>query len=103
MGSAFAHTLLSMKNILNGLDRVTLDKEVVLADLKRNPVIIAEAIQSILRSQGYDDAYEIVKDFVRNNRHITEDDMHRFIEELEIDPRIKERLNSITTINYIGI
>ena len=80
MGSAFAHTILSMKNVLSGLERVTLDKEVVLSDLKRNPVIIAEAIQSILRSQGYDDAYEIVKDFVRNNRHITEDDMHRFID-----------------------
>ena len=92
-----------MKNVLSGLDRVTLDKEVVTADLKRHPVIIAEAIQSVLRSERYEDAYEIVKDFVRNNRHITEDDMHRFIDNLEIHPKIKERLNSITTINYIGI
>ena len=103
MGTAFAHTLLSMKNVLSGLDRVTLDKEVVTADLKRHPVIIAEAIQSVLRSERYDDAYEIVKDFVRNNRHITEEDMHRFIDNLEIHPKIKDRLNSITTINYIGI
>jgi len=103
MGTAFSHTIISYKNILTGLDRVSLNEVVVLQDLRKNPVVLAEAIQSILRSKGYENSYEIVKSFVRSEKHIDEKNLHKFINGLEIDDRIKKRLLCLSVIKYIGI
>ena len=103
MGTAFAHTILSYKNIIRGLERVTLDRDVVTEDLKSNPVVIAEAIQTILRSKGYSNAYEMVKSYVRSNKHIDEVGLRDFIRKLEVDNVLKNRLLTLSPINYIGI
>jgi len=103
MGTAFAHTILSYKNIIRGLERVTLDEDVVKEDLQSNPVVIAEAIQTILRSKGYSNAYEMVKSYVRSNKHIDEVGLRDFIRKLEVDNVLKNRLLTLSPINYIGI
>lgn len=103
VGTVFAHTILSYTNILTGLDRITLNETVVLRELNENSAIISEAIQSVLRSRGYKDAYESVKEFVRGNPGVTLGDWAKFINGLTIDGRIKERLLNITPINYVGI
>jgi len=103
MGTAFSYTIISYKNILTGLDRVSLNEIVVLQDLKKNPVVLAEAIQSILRSKGYENSYEIVKSYVRSEKHIDEKGLHKFINGLEIDDRIKNRLLCLSVIKYIGV
>lgn len=103
VGVALSHTILSFKNIILGLKRISLDEDVVLKDLKNNPVVIAEAIQSILRSRGCGDAYELMKAFVRSNKKISEVEIHNFIKTLNIDNTLKKRLLTLSPINYIGI
>ena len=72
-------------------------------DIEENWIIVSEAIQTILRREGYSNPYEIMKELTRNNQKIDKESLHRFIDDLKIDDTIKKELKQISPYNYTGI
>ena len=103
LGVPFAHTIIAMKSLLKGLNKVEANREKIKQDLENNWVVIAEAIQTILRREGYEDAYEKLKQFTRTNNKLTKQDFEQFINSLDIPENIKNELLKITPHNYTGI
>ena len=102
-GVPIAHTVLSIKAILKGLSKISVNKKIIYADLKANWIVIAEAVQTVLRREGYPEPYEILKDLTRKNKKITQSDFVKFIDSLKVDEDLKVELKAITPFNYIGI
>ena len=103
IGVPFAHTILAIKSTLKGLGKLLLNNEVIDRDLEDNWVVVAEAIQTILRREAYPNPYEALKDLTRVNRKIDREVMHEFIDKLEVSQAIKEELKKITPHNYTGV
>lgn len=103
IGVPFAHTLVSLKSILNGLDKLVINPNVIHADLEKNWIVVSEAIQTILRREGYPTPYEALKELTRTNKAITKDQLHSFIDTLHISSSIKQELKAISPFNYTGI
>ena len=103
IGVPFAHTIISLKSILKGVDKLILNNEALERDLDNNWAVVAEAIQTILRREGYPKPYEALKDLTRINQHINKESIMRFIESLDVSNLIKEELKNITPHNYTGI
>lgn len=103
IGVPIAHTLIAMKSLLKGLDKLILHKESIDRDLEENWAVVAEAIQTVLRRECVPNAYEKLKELTRVNRQITEEDIHNFIQTLDVSASVKEELMRITPFNYTGI
>ena len=103
VGVPIAHTIIAMKSLLKGLDKLILHKESIDADLENNWAVCAEAIQTVLRRECVPNAYEKLKELTRVNRQITADDIHGFIQTLDVNDSVKEELMKITPFNYTGI
>jgi len=103
IGVPFSHTIISIKSIMKGLDKLIVNKNKINADLEENWIIISEAIQTILRREGYPNPYESLKELTRNNTFITKEILHTFIDNLEVDKKIKNELKLISPSNYTGI
>ena len=103
VGVPFAHTLLSVKSTLKGLGKLLLNEELINKDLEENWIVIAEAIQTILRREAYPNPYEALKDLTRVNRKIDKGVLQEFIDGLDIPETLKEELRKITPQNYTGI
>ena len=103
IGVPFSHTIISMKSIIKGLDKLIVNKSKINADLEENWIIISEAIQTILRREGYPNPYESLKELTRKNTSITKEILHKFIDTLEVNKKIKDELKVITPSNYTGI
>ncbi len=103
LGTPLAHTLIACKSLLKGLNKLFLNEEVIKADLVKNKVVIAEAIQTILRREGVADAYEKLKELTRTNEHISDCAYETFIDELDVTPDVKSELKAITPFNYTGV
>ncbi|HEY3389206.1 MAG TPA: adenylosuccinate lyase [Prolixibacteraceae bacterium] len=103
IGVPIAHTILSIKSTLKGLDKLLLNTEVIERDLEDNWAVVAEAIQTILRREAYPNPYEALKDLTRVNRKIDREVMHEFIDKLEVSEEIKKELKQITPHNYTGV
>ncbi len=102
LGVPFGHTLIALKSILKGLDKLLLNEDALNRDLEANWAVVAEAIQNILRRELYPQPYEALKSLTRGKTHIRKEDIHDFINQLEIKDTIKEELLIITPQNYIG-
>ncbi|MGC8803718.1 MAG: adenylosuccinate lyase [Bacteroidales bacterium] len=102
VGVPVAHSLLAIKALLVGLDKIYVNTEAIYADLEKNWVVISEAIQTILRREGVPDAYEIMKNLTRGNQLVTKKRLHEFIDTLPVKEEIKLELKSITPYNYTG-
>ncbi len=102
IGLPFAHTLLSFKSILNGLAKIEPNTKVILKDLENNWQVVAEAIQTILRRENYPQPYETLKQLTRGKSTIHKEEIHQFIDQLNISDKIKKELKAITPLNYIG-
>jgi adenylosuccinate lyase len=102
VGVPFAHFLLSIHSIQKGLDKLQLNQEAIDADLEDNRVVVAEAIQTILRVIGYPNPYEALKELTRKNEKLTPEKLTTFIDSLEIEAEVKERLKAISPFNYFG-
>jgi len=102
-GVPLAHTVLAIKSLLKGLNKLVVNQSEISSDLNNNWAIIAEAIQTILRREGYPDPYEALKELTRTNKNVTREILHRFIETLKIDKQVIEELKRITPENYTGI
>ena len=103
VGVPFAHTVLSIKSTLKGLNKLLLNAEMINRDLDDNWAVVAEAIQTILRREAYPNPYEALKDLTRVNRKIDQSVFLEFIENLKISEELKEELRKITPQNYTGI
>jgi len=103
IGVPLAHTLIALKSLHKGLDKLLLNKDVIAKDLEDNWAVVAEAIQTILRREGYPNPYEALKGLTRTNEAITEKTMRDFIETLDVPENVKAELKRITPHNYTGI
>ena len=103
IGVPIAHTVLSLKAIMKGLSKISVNKSVINADLKANWIVIAEAVQTVLRREGYPEPYEVLKDLTRKNRKVTQADFIKFIDSLKVNEALKVELKAITPFNYTGI
>ncbi|MBQ5576041.1 MAG: adenylosuccinate lyase [Bacteroidales bacterium] len=103
IGVPFGHTVVAIKSLLKGLDKLILHKEAIDADLEANWAVCAEAIQTIMRREEIPNAYEKLKELTRVNRQITKEDIHGFIQNLDVSDSVKEEMMKITPFNYTGI
>ncbi len=103
IGVPLAHTYLAFQSLSKGVDKLELNKEAIDKDLEDNWAVVAEAIQTILRKEGYPNPYEALKSLTRKNEKINHKDIQWFIESLEIKPELKKKLKEITPYNYTGI
>lgn len=103
IGVPLGHTLIAYTSILKGLDKLILNESVLHEDLNNNWAVVAEAIQTILRREGYPKPYEALKDLTRTNSVITQITLHEFITGLNVSEDIKQELKQITPFNYTGI
>jgi adenylosuccinate lyase len=101
-GVAMAHSLIAYKSVKKGLSKLLVNQEKIRADLEDNWVVVAEAIQTVLRREGYPKPYEALMDLTRTNVKVTAEVIHAFIDSLDLDPLVKEELKAITPFNYTG-
>ena len=102
IGVPIAHTMISIASLEKGLGKLLLNEQALYRDLENNWAVVAEAIQTILRSVGYPNPYEALKQLTRTNEKVTSETIAAFVETLDVTPDIKERLKKITPHNYIG-
>lgn len=103
VGVPFAHTLIAFQSTVKGLEKLLLNKEKFEQDLENNWPVVAEAIQTILRREGYPNPYEALKGLTRTNEKINQHSIAAFIDTLEVSESIKKELKQITPSNYTGI
>ena len=103
VGVPFSHTLIGFKSTLKGLNKLLLNESKFANDLENNWAVVAEAIQTILRREGYPNPYEALKGLTRTNEAINEQSISNFIDTLEVSNQIKTELKSISPSNYTGI
>ncbi len=102
IGVPIAHTLIATASIEKGVGKLLLNEQALHRDLENNWAVVAEALQTILRSVGYPNPYEALKQLTRTNEKVTEETIHRFIDTLEVSDDIKARMRTITPHNYTG-
>ncbi|WP_405198941.1 adenylosuccinate lyase [Christiangramia sp. LLG6405-1] len=103
IGVPMGHTIIAFKSTLKGLNKLLLNEDKLHADLENNWAVAAEAIQTILRREGYKNPYEALKGLTRTNERITKESISRFIDELEVTEEVRAELHKITPQNYTGI
>jgi len=103
IGVPMAHTLIAITSTVKGLNKLLLNKEAINAGLEANWAVVAEAIQTILRREGYPNPYEALKELTRTNQQVNAHTIKIFIDGLEISDAIKDELKKITPHNYTGV
>ena len=103
VGVPLAHSMIALKSLRKGLGKILLNEEALHADLDSNWAVVAEALQTILRREGYPKPYEALKALTRTNEHITEQSIHDFIETLSVSQEVKDEMRRITPHNYTGL
>ena len=102
-GVPMAHTLIALKSATKGLQKLILNEHALKTDLEQNWAVVAEAIQTILRREGYPKPYEALKALTRTNETVTQDTIAAFVETLNVNDDIKAELKRITPWNYTGV
>lgn len=103
IGLPFGHMFIALKSTLKGLDKLLLNQYAFEQDLEKNWAVVAEAIQTVLRREGYEKPYEALKGLTRTNDAVTKDTVHAFIDTLNVSDAIKAELKLITPQNYTGV
>ena len=103
IGVPFGHSLIGFKSTLKGLKKLVVNRSKIEDDLNSNWSVVAEAIQTILRKEGFPNPYEALKDLTRTNVTVNRDVIYQFIDKLEINEELKIKLKTITPFNYTGI
>lgn len=103
IGVPMAHSWLSLRSIERGIQKLELNQDAINRDLEENWAVVAEAIQTILRREGYPNPYEALKELTRTNQKVTRESLALFINELKVDEKVKKELLAITPFNYTGI
>jgi adenylosuccinate lyase len=103
LGVPIAHSLIALRSISKGLDKLILNETALKNDLQKHTAVLAEGIQTILRREGYPKPYEALKDLTRGNQQIDLQAIHRFIDQLEINEQLKIELKSLRPETYTGV
>lgn len=103
IGVPMGHTLIAFEATLKGLNKLLLNEDKFAEDLEKNWAVVAEAIQTILRREGYPNPYEALKDLTRTNTVINKEAIHNFIGTLNVSEEVRAELMQITPSNYLGI
>jgi adenylosuccinate lyase len=103
VGVPLAHSLIAYRSLLKGLDKLILNKDTLEKDLENNWAVVAEALQTVLRREGYPKPYEALKELTRTNSHITKESISSFIDTLNVSDSVKSELKKISPSNYTGI
>jgi adenylosuccinate lyase len=103
IGVPLAHTLIGIKSSLKGLNKLLLNTDAINQDLEDNWAVVAEAIQTILRREGYPNPYEALKELTRTNQKVTAANIAEFVSKLDVSDSVKEEIKRITPQNYTGI
>lgn len=103
VGLPFGYTLIAFASLKKGIGKLLLNEAAIQNDLEENWSVVAEAIQTILRREGYDKPYEALRDLTRTNDVINMESMHAFIETLNLPEVVKSELREITPFNYLGV
>jgi adenylosuccinate lyase len=103
IGVPLAHMLISLESLQKGLNKLELNRAAIDADLEENWAVVAEAIQTILRREGFPKPYEALRDLTRTNTKITQESIGTFVDGLPISDELKGELKAISPFNYTGI
>lgn len=103
VGVPLGHSVIAIQSTLKGLRKLILNEEKLSEDLDNTWAVVAEAIQTILRREGYPHPYEALKALTRTNKKMTEQTIHDFVETLNVSDSVKEELRAITPHNYTGM
>jgi adenylosuccinate lyase len=103
IGVPFAHTVIGLKSTLRGLRKLILNEVALQEDLENNWAVVAEAIQTVLRREGYPKPYEALKDLTRTNSHVTQETIAVFVDNLAVSDAVKAEIKAITPWNYTGV
>lgn len=103
VGVPLAHSLIAYKSLIKGLNKLILNKASIDKDLENNWVVVSEAIQTVLRREGYEKPYEALKELTRTNLKITKQSIAEFIDKLNVSEKVKAELKNISPENYTGI
>ncbi|MDR1985325.1 MAG: adenylosuccinate lyase [Prevotellaceae bacterium] len=103
IGVPIAHTIIALNSLLKGLNKIYLNENAVYRDLDKNWIVVAEAIQTVLRREAYPNAYEKLKELTRTNEIVTEYHIKNFIDALDVSDKLKDELKKINPHNYTGI
>lgn len=103
IGAPLAHSFIAYDSILKGLGKLLLNEEKIKADLENNWMVVAEAIQTVLRREAYPNPYEALLKLTRTNEKVTSSTISNFIDELDVNDEVKAELKNITPENYTGI
>ena len=103
IGVPLGHTLIALESCINGLNKLVINEVKIAEDLENNWAVVAEAIQTILRREGFEKPYEALKELTRKNEKISKDSVHAFIDGLPLEEKIKNELKLISPNNYLGI
>jgi adenylosuccinate lyase len=103
IGVPVAHTLIAFKSTIKGLNKLLLNETAINASLEANWAVVAEAIQTILRREGYPNPYEALKELTRTNTQVNAQTIAEFVDTLQISDSVKAELKAITPQNYTGI
>lgn len=102
-GTPIAHIIISFESLIKGIGKLVVNKDKMQLDLDNNWAVLAEAIQTILRREGYPKPYEALKALTRTNAHIDETSIRDFIETLDVDSKVKAELSALRPEHYTGI
>lgn len=102
IGVPVGHSLIAFNSLLKGLNKLIVNTDKIKSDLENNWAVVAEAIQTILRREGYPNPYEALLLLTRTNQKITFESITNFIENLDLSDNVKEELKAITPFNYTG-
>ncbi|AFK03290.1 adenylosuccinate lyase [Emticicia oligotrophica DSM 17448] len=103
LGVPIGHTMIALKSLLKGMDKLELNQEAIDHHLEENWAVVAEGIQTVLRREGFPKPYEALKELTRKNEKITEKRIKDFIDTLDVSEKVKYELRRITPFNYTGI
>lgn len=103
IGVPFSHTLIALKSLQRGLNKIKVNTAAIESDLENNWAVVAEAIQTVLRREGYPNPYEALKDLTRTGEKINKSTMHQFIAKLHVSEAVKAELMQFTPSNYVGM
>ncbi|HEY4194283.1 MAG TPA: adenylosuccinate lyase, partial [Mucilaginibacter sp.] len=103
IGVPVAHTLIAIKSTIKGLNKLLLNEPVIAAHLEANWAVVAEAIQTILRREGYPNPYEALKELTRTNEQINAGSIAAFVDTLQVSDAVRDELKKISPSNYTGI
>jgi len=103
VGMPFGYILVAFKSLEKGMGKLMLNEKAIMDDLEKNWNVVAEAIQTILRREGYPKPYEALKDLTRTNDDINKESMRKFIQGLNVSEEVKDELRQISPYNYLGV